>query len=213
MTLSRAGERDSDDVYHEVPLAEVERFTRRIDAERPGEPPPPSSRERYEDGGFAVFRHAADMVDPRSAVAVAVADELSPDHRYAVPPARVEREGPAWQPTDRLGRLEPDWWVQEFGERRSRSSRYVAVKVGRARRFDDQVHDYQAVFRDDDVYDLDNCLFLAKRSPNQDELWTSEGRRPTYDMLLEYTTLPIFDDEFRRPAARHWDDRTAGPGR
>ncbi|MFE9746720.1 hypothetical protein ACFYOT_17600 [Saccharothrix saharensis] len=293
--LSRARERDSDDDYREVTPAEVEQLRRRIDAERPEEPLPSSSREERRDGGgFAVFRHPADVVDPRSAVAVV--DELSPDHRYTVPLTRVQRERLAgtlallaarrraepvdghhhfaefdslddvvdvdrahalvrcpadgqgnwelflhdrtwvrgrepwrkhvlpvgredlerirrgretaevryfdvwqghsadgghrlhdlvrrtgstdeivddlgWQPTDLLRRLEPDWWVRELGELGFRSSRYVAVMMGRSRRFGDRADDYQAVFRKgDDLHDLGDCLFLAKRSPNPYEL-------------------------------------------
>ncbi|MEU4745439.1 hypothetical protein AB0G02_33945, partial [Actinosynnema sp. NPDC023658] len=88
--LSRARERDSDDEYREATPAEVEQFMRRTDAERPAAPLPSSSREKYEGGGFAVFRHPADMVDLRSAVAVV--EELSPDHRFTVPLTAYERD-------------------------------------------------------------------------------------------------------------------------
>jgi hypothetical protein len=331
--LSRAGDRDSDDTYREATPAEVEQFTRRTDAERPEVPPPSSSREKLEDGGFAVFRHQADMVDLRSAYAVV--EELSPEHRFTVPLTRygldelagvlallaarrraepvdghyyfaefdslgdvvdvdrahalircsasgggtwemflhdgtwvlgeeprqkhvlpvgredvdrvsrgreaaeiryfdvwlgrtvkdgrrhhvlVRRTGSAdetvddlgWQPTDVLGRLEPGWWVLELGERGFRSSRYVAVMTGRS----DTFHGYQAVFRKGyDVYDLGDVLFLAKRLPNpyelEYELWTPDGWQPTSRMLLEYTTLPISEEEFQRLAARHLYERDA----
>ncbi len=314
--------------------AEVEQFTRRVGAERPEAPPPSSSREKHEDGGFAVFRHAADMVDLRSAVAVV--DELSPDHRFTVPLTRSERERPAgvlalltarrraepvdghccsadfespddmvdvnralldpvpgrrargprdvparrnvgagadpqrkhvlpvgredlerisrgretaevryfdvWhghtvgdghylhdlvsrtgsadeavdglgrQPTDVLGRLEPGWWVLELGERGFHRSRHVAASMGRLRGFRDRAHGYQAVFRkEDDIYDLGNVLFLARRLPNpyelEYELWTSDGWQPTSRMLLEYTMLPISEEELQRLAAPHPNER------
>ncbi len=99
----------------------------------------------------------------------------------------------------------------EHGERGFRGSRYVAVMLGRSRSFDGQVHDYQAVFREkDDVYDLGNVLFLAKRLPNPYELeyerWTPDGWRPTSEMLLGYTTLPISEEEFQRLAAPRPDE-------
>jgi hypothetical protein len=88
--LSRTNDRDSYDEYREANQAEVEQFMRRTDAERPEAPPPSSSREKYEDGGFALFRHQADMVDRRSAYAVV--EELSPEHRFTVPLTRSDRE-------------------------------------------------------------------------------------------------------------------------
>jgi hypothetical protein len=73
---------------------------------------------------------------------------------------------------------------------------------GRSRTFDCPAPDYQAVFRtDDDVYDLGHVLFLAKRLPNpyelEYELWTPVGWRRTSHTLLEYTTLPISEEEFQ----------------
>ncbi|OXM54888.1 hypothetical protein [Amycolatopsis alba] len=115
-------------------------------------------------------------------------------------------DGLGWQHTDVLGRLEPGWWVIELGERHFRSARYVAAIKGRAQAFRGRAHDYQAVFRKgDDVYELGNVLFLAKRLPNpyelEYELWTPDGWRPTSQLLLEYTTLPISEEEFQRLAA------------
>ena len=113
-----------------------------------------------------------------------------------------------WQHTDVLGRLEPGWWVVELGERGFRIARYVAAIMARSQAFRDQTHDYQAVFRkEDDVYDLGNVLFLAKRLPNlyelEYELWTPDGWQPTRKLLSGYTTLPISEGEFQRLAASH----------
>ncbi|KJK45294.1 hypothetical protein UK23_26660 [Lentzea aerocolonigenes] len=81
--LSRSGDRDSYDDYREATPAEVEQLRRRTDAEQPEPRPPSSSREKNEDGCFAVFEHEADMVDLRSAIAVV--EELSPEHRFTLP--------------------------------------------------------------------------------------------------------------------------------
>ncbi|SES14669.1 hypothetical protein SAMN05216188_12344 [Lentzea xinjiangensis] len=120
-----------------------------------------------------------------------------------------------WRHTDVLTRLEPGWWVVELGERNFRGARYVAALTERSRRFHGQPHDYRAVFRKDDrvysnVCDLGNVLFLAKRLPNpyelEYELWTPDGWQPTSTMLLEYTTLPISEEEFQRLAAPRQDE-------
>jgi hypothetical protein len=89
-----------------------------------------------------------------------------------------------------------------------RIARYVAAIKWRSHAFRGRTHDYQAVFRrEDDVYDLGNVLFLAKRLPNpyelEYELWTPDGWWPTRKLLLEYTTLPISEEEFQRLAASH----------
>lgn len=86
--LSRAQDRDCYDDYREATPAEVEHLVLRTDAQQPEEPLP-SSRDGFEGGGFAVFRHQADMIDLRSACAVV--DELSPEHRFALPLAPFER--------------------------------------------------------------------------------------------------------------------------
>lgn len=111
-----------------------------------------------------------------------------------------------WRPTDVLARLEPGCRVEELGERGFRNSRYVAAVTGRSPGYRSEQPRYQAVFRSqEDVYDLGNVLFLAKRLPNpyelEYELWTPDGWQPTGDMLLGYTTLPISEEEFQRLAA------------
>ncbi|MFI6306722.1 hypothetical protein ACIBCH_32960 [Amycolatopsis thailandensis] len=113
-----------------------------------------------------------------------------------------------WRHTDVLGRLEPGWWVVEFSERHFRIARDVAAMTGRSRAFRSRAHDYRAVFRrGDDIHDLGNVLFLAKRLPNpyelEYELWTPDGWQPTSNLLIEYTTLPISEEEFQRLAASH----------
>ncbi len=324
--LSRTGDRNSYEDYREVSAAELEWLRQMADDRGSAK-----HERRDEGGGFAVFRHEADMVDLRSAYAVV--DELLPEHRYALSLASFERDslagivallaarrraepveghyyfaefeklddvadldrahalircpssgdgewetylqesawvqgkeprdrvvlpvgrddlertirgretaevryfdvwhglatkggyyvhdlvrrtgsvdeapdGLGWQHTDVLGRLEPGWWVVEFGEQHFRSARYVAAMMGRSRAFRGRAHDYQAVFRKgDNVYDLGNVLFLAKRLPNpyelEYELWTPDGWQPTSKLLIEYTTLPISEEEFQRLAASH----------
>ncbi|MFI7121772.1 hypothetical protein [Amycolatopsis sp. NPDC049868] len=128
-------------------------------------------------------------------------------------------DGPGWRHTDVLGRLEPGWWVVELSERHFRIARDVAAITGRSHAFRGRPHDYQAVFRKgDDVHDLGNVLFLAKRMPNpyelEYELWTPDGWRPTSNLLLEYTTFPISEEEFQRLAASHQGEpRTDDLGR
>ncbi|SFR28764.1 hypothetical protein SAMN04488564_11573 [Lentzea waywayandensis] len=119
-----------------------------------------------------------------------------------------------WQSSDVLGRLEPGWWVAEFSERGFRTSRYVAVMMGRARGFRGRPHDYQAVFHsDDDVYDFGNVLYLVRQLPNPYELeyerWTPDGWQ-RIDALLGKSTLPISEEEFHRLAASRPDERDAG---
>jgi hypothetical protein len=112
-------------------------------------------------------------------------------------------------------RLKRGWRVVELGERRFRGARYVAVIMGRSRRFRGQAHGYQAVFHaEDDVYDLGNVLFLARRLPNPYELeyerWTPDGWRRVMGMLPGSRTLPISEEEFHRLAAPRPDERGAG---
>ncbi|MDX8149541.1 hypothetical protein SK854_45985 [Lentzea sp. BCCO 10_0061] len=119
-----------------------------------------------------------------------------------------------WQHTDVLRRLEPGWWVLELGERAFGSSRYVAVMMGRSRRFGDRRHDYQAFFNSsDDVYDFGKVLFLARRLPNpyelEYELLTPDGWK-WVSGSLGGESLPISEEEFQRLAAPHPDGQGAG---
>ncbi|MFJ5984201.1 hypothetical protein [Lentzea sp. NPDC092896] len=119
-----------------------------------------------------------------------------------------------WRHTDVLGRLEPGWWVVEFGERHFRMSRYVAVMTARSRRFRGRPHDYQAVLREnDDVYHFGDVPVLVRRLPNPYELeyerWTPDGWQPVNGSPWS-RTLPISEEEFQRLAAPRPDERGAG---
>lgn len=317
--LSRAGERDSYDAYREVSTAELERLRQLADDRGPARE---ERREGFEGGGFAVFRHEADMVDLRSAYAVV--DEVLPEHRFAVPLLPSERDELAaiivllaarrraepvdghhhfakfdarndfveldrahslircpaegdgrwevflgdgewvpgeepwqehvlpvgreevrhlarlranagtryfevqlgarnrrqvvrrtgttdeavddlgWRPADVFERLEPDWLVEELGERSFRTARYVRVLLERSDRFRGQAHSYQAVFgHRDDVYDLTEVRFLARRLSNPYELeyerFTPEGWK-YWSGSFDGETLPISEEEFHRLA-------------
>ncbi|WET81622.1 hypothetical protein P3102_10595 [Amycolatopsis sp. QT-25] len=85
--LSKTYERNSYDDYREVSAAELGRLRRLADDRGPVKH---ERRDGFEGGGFAVFRHEADMVDLRSAYAVV--DELLPEHRYALPLAPFEQD-------------------------------------------------------------------------------------------------------------------------
>ncbi|MGW6449768.1 hypothetical protein [Lentzea sp. NPDC055074] len=109
-----------------------------------------------------------------------------------------------WRPADVLGRLEPDWLVEELGERGFRSVRYVRVLSARSDRFRGQAHSYQAVFRRrEDVYDLTKVHFLARRLSNPYELeyerLTPEGWK-FWSGSFDGETLPISEEEFHRLA-------------
>lgn len=84
--LSKAGDRDSYDSYREVSAAELERLRQLADDRGPARE---QRRDGFEGGGFAVFRHEADMVDLRSAYGVV--DELLPEHRFSLPLLPSER--------------------------------------------------------------------------------------------------------------------------
>ncbi|WP_037306909.1 hypothetical protein [Amycolatopsis orientalis] len=85
--LSKTGDPNSYDDYREVSAAELERLRQLADDRGPAKH---TRRDGFEGGGFAVFRHEADTVDPRSAYAVV--DELLPEHRYALSLAPFERD-------------------------------------------------------------------------------------------------------------------------
>jgi hypothetical protein len=119
-----------------------------------------------------------------------------------------------WQRTDVLDRLEPGWWVVEFGERHFRRCRYIAVMTARSRRFRGQSHDYQAVLREnDDVYHFGDVPVLVRRLTNLYELeyerWTPDGWQPVNGSPWS-RTLPISEEEFHRLAAPRPDERGAG---
>jgi hypothetical protein len=168
--LSRTRDRDSDDAYREVSTAELERLRQLADDRGPAKH---ERRDGFEGGGFAVFRHEADMVDLRSAYAVV--DELLPEHRYALSLAPFEG--------DRLAGI-------------------VALLAARRRAEPVEGRYYFAEFeRLDDVADLDRAHALIRCPSSGDGKWETylqEGAWVRGKEPRDRVVLPVGRDDLER---------------
>ncbi|MBB5856484.1 hypothetical protein ACFQ05_26730 [Amycolatopsis umgeniensis] len=168
--LSKTGDRNSYDDYREVSAAELERLRQLADDRGPAKH---EQRDGFEGGGFAVFRHEADMVDLRSAYAVV--DELLPEHTYALPLAPFERDSLAG---------------------------IVALLAARRRAEQVKGHYYFAEFESlDDVADLDRAHALIRSPSSGDSEWETylqegvwvRGKEPQRRIVL-----PVGRDDLER---------------
>ncbi|MEV6909074.1 hypothetical protein [Amycolatopsis sp. NPDC051071] len=167
--LAKTLDRYSYDDYREVSVAELERLRRLTDDRGPAKH---ERQDGFEGGGFAVFRHEADIVDLRSAYVV---DELLPEHTYALPLTPSERDSLAGM---------------------------VSLLAARRRAEPVTGHYYFAEFEKlDDVADLDRAHALIRCPSNGDsdwEIYLQEGAWVPGKEPQDRIVLPVGRDDLER---------------